>query len=177
MKTAHTSLISQSTPKISYDLNVKYISVYGYDLQKTYGDDQLYSAVFKDKNGKYLAKGTNVTFNVNNTSYTATVADEGVAILHATLEPGTYTVKAINNVTGESFTNKITVAKRNVTYNINDPYIIRINASANQTVTFRIGDKTFTDTTSDMGIAHFILNVTAGNYTVETTFAGKTIKE
>ena len=166
-----------NSQKLSIDMNVKYISVYGYDITKTYGDDSLYSAVFKDKNGKYLAKGTKVTFNVNNANYISTVADDGAAILYATFEPGTYTVKAINNVTGESFTNKITVAKRNVTYNINDPYIVKVNASANQTVTFKIGSKTFTDKTSAEGLAGFILNVTAGSYTVETTFAGKTIKD
>ncbi len=166
-----------NSQKLSFDMNVKYISVYGYDLIKTYGDDSLYSAVFKDKNGKYLAKGTKVTFIVNNVKYTSTVTDDGAAILYATFEPGTYTVKAVNDVTGESFTNKITVAKRNVTYNINDPYIIKVNASANQTVTFKIGSKTFTDKTSELGIAYFTLNVTAGNYMVETTFAGKTIKD
>ena len=166
-----------NSQKLSFDMNVKYTSVYGYDLTKTYGDDSLYSAVFKDKNGKYLAKGTKVTFIVNNAKYTSTVNDDGAAILYTTFEPGTYTVKAVNNVTGESFTNKITVAKRNVTYNINDPYIIKVNASANQTVTFKIGSKTFTDKTSEQGIAYFTLNVTAGNYMVETTFAGKTIKD
>ena len=166
-----------NSQKLSFNMNVKYISVYGYDITKTFGDDQLYSAVFKDKNGKYLAKGTKVTFIVNNAKHISTVGDDGAAILYTTFEPGTYTVKAVNDATGESFTNKITVTKRNVTYNINDPYIIKVNASANQTVTFKIGSKTFTDKTSEMGIACFALNVTAGNYMVETTFAGKTIKD
>ena len=166
-----------NSQKLSFDMNVKYTSVYGYDIKKTYGDESLYSAVFKDKNGNYLAKGTKVTFNVNNAQYTSTVTDNGAAILYATFEPGTYTVKANNPVTGESYSNKITVEKRNMTYNINDPYIVKVNASANQTVTFKIGSKTFTDKTSEDGLAGFILNVTAGSYTVETTFAGKTIKD
>ncbi|WP_405290048.1 right-handed parallel beta-helix repeat-containing protein [Methanobrevibacter sp.] len=164
--------------KLSYEINASYISVYGYDIKKTYGDDQLYSALFMDKNGKYLAKGTKVTFNVNNTNYIGEVSDEyGAAILYANLNPGVYTVKAINNVTGQSYTNKITVNKRNSTYDIYDPYIIKVNAPANQTVNFKIGDKTFKGTTSAEGLAYFLLNVTAGKYTVETTYAGKTIKE
>ncbi|WP_295609624.1 right-handed parallel beta-helix repeat-containing protein [uncultured Methanobrevibacter sp.] len=167
-----------NSQKLSCDLNVTYISVYGYDIQKIYGDNQLYSAVFKDKNGKYLPKGTKVTFNVNNANHVREIIDnDGVAILNANLEPGQYTVKAINNVTGQSYTNKITVSKRNAIYNIYDPYIIQLNASANKTVTFKVGGKTFTGLTTKEGLAHFILNVTAGNYTVETTFAGKTFKD
>lgn len=167
-----------NSQKLSFDLNVKYISVYGYDLTKTYGDNEFYSAVFKDKNGKYLPKGTKVTFNVNNANYIGEIADNsGTAILKANLEPGQYTVKSINNVTGETFTNKITINKRNLTYDINDPYIIKLNASSNQTVTFKVDGKTFLGQTSDKGLAYFILNVTAGKHTVETTYGGKTIKE
>ena len=174
----HNITFEINSQKFSQDLNVTYISVYGYDVTKTYGDETLYSAVFKDKNDKYLPKGTKVTFNVNNKNYIREITDEyGGAVLNAYLEPGQYTVKAINNVTGENFTNKITIAKRNVTYDIYDPYIIKINASANKTVTFRIGEKTFNSLTDENGIAYFILNVTAGNYTVETSFDGKTIRE
>ncbi|MBQ2831560.1 right-handed parallel beta-helix repeat-containing protein [Methanobrevibacter sp.] len=167
-----------NSQKLSCDMNVTYISVYGYDLTKTYGDEQLYSTVFKDKDGKYLPKGTKVTFNVNNTNYVREIADNyGAAILNANLDPGQYTVKAINNVTGESFTNKITVNKRNLLFDINEPYIIKLNASANKTVTFKVGSKTFTGTTSEEGYAYFLLNVTAGNHTVETIYDGKTIKD
>ena len=167
-----------NSQKLSYEMNVKYISVYGYDITKTYGDDSLYSAVFKDKNGKYLPKGTKVNFNVNNVNYTSQIADEyGAAVLYANFEPGKYTVKAINPVTGESYTNKITVNKRNVVFDINEPYIIKLNASANKTVTFKVESKTFTGTTSEDGYAYFLLNVTAGNHTVETIYDGKTIKD
>ncbi len=167
-----------NSQKLSYEMNVKYISVYGYDLTKTYGDDSLYSAVFKDKNGKYLPKGTKVNFNVNNINYGCQIADDyGAAILNVNFEPGTYTVKANNPVTGESYTNKITVNKRNAIFDINEPYIIKLNASANKTVTFKVGGKTFTGTTSDEGYAYFLLNVTAGSHTVETIYEGKTIKD
>ena len=167
-----------NSQKLSYEMNVKYISVYGYDIKKTYGDDSLYSAVFKDKNGKYLPKGTKVNFNVNNVNYASQIADDnGAAILYVNFEPGTYTVKAINPVTGESYTNKITVNKRNVVFNINEPYIVKLNASVNKTVTFKVGSKTFTATTSEEGYAYFLLNVTAGSHTVETIYDGKTIKD
>ena len=167
-----------NSQKLSFEMNVKYTSVYGYDITKTYGDDSLYSAVFMDKNGKYLSKGTKVNFNVNNVNYDGQIADDnGAAILYANFEPGTYTVKAINPVTGESYTNKITVNKRNVVFDINEPYIIKLNASANKTVTFKVESKTFTATTSEDGYAYFLLNVTAGNHTVETIFDGKTIKD
>ena len=167
-----------NSQKLSFDLNVKYISVYGYDITKTYSDDQFYSAVFKDKNGKYLPKGTKVTFNVNNHNYISEIADNsGTAILKTNFEPGQYTVKSINNVTGESFTNKITVNKRDITYDINDPYIIKLNGSSNHTVTFKVDGKTFPAQTSNNGLAYFILNVTAGKHTVETNYDNKTIKE
>ena len=52
-------------------------------------------AVFMDKNGKYLSKGTKVNFNVNNVNYPSQIADDnGAAILNVNFEPGTYTVKA-----------------------------------------------------------------------------------
>jgi len=172
----HTLNFTINAQKLTFDLNVSYISVYGYDLVKTYGDNKVYSATFKDKNGSLLADDTIVTFSVNNNTYPSTVSD-GVAELHANLEPGTYTVKAINNVTGESFTNKITVKPRNAVFNILDEYFIKIDGSENETVTFKIANKTYTTKTSDGGIAYFVLNVTAGNYTVEINYNGKTIKD
>ena len=167
-----------NSQKLSFEMNVKYISVYGYDLTKIYGDNQTYSAVFKDKNGKYLPKGSKVSFNVNNVNYNSEIEDNsGTARLYTTLEPGTYTVKANNPVTGESYSNKITVNKRNVTFDIYDPYIVKLDAPAGKTVTFKIGSKTFTSTTTEGGYAYCLLNVTAGSYTVETTYDGKTIKD
>lgn len=167
-----------NSQKLSYELNVKYISVYGYDLTTTYGDNQLYSAVFKDKNGKYLPEGTKVTFNVNNAKYSSyIIGNSGTATLNVNLEPGQYTVKSINSKTGESYTNKITVNKRNLTFDILDPYVIKIDGSVNETVTFKVDGKTFTSHTSEDGIAYVILNVTAGKHTVETIYSGKTTKE
>ena len=167
-----------NSQKLTFEMNVKYISVYGYDVTKDYGGEQLYSAIFKDKNGKYLPKGTKVTFEVGKNKYNGEIADNnGAAILYENFEPGTYTVKVNNPVTGESNTNKITVNKRNTVFNINDPYVVKLNASANKTVTFKVGSKTFTGTTSEDGYAYFLLNVTAGSYTVETTYNGKTIKD
>ncbi|MBE6497840.1 MAG: hypothetical protein E7Z81_06135 [Methanobrevibacter sp.] len=172
----HTLSFTINSQKLTFDINVTYISVYGYDLEKTYGDNKQYSATFKDKNGSLLADDTIVAFSVNNNTYTSTVS-EGVAKLNANLEPGTYTVKAINNVTGESFTNKITVKPRNAVFNILDDYFTKIEGSANETVTFKIANKTFTAKTSAEGIAYFTLNVTAGNYTVEIIYNGQTIKD
>jgi hypothetical protein len=62
-------------------------------------------------------------------------------------------------------------------FDINEPYIIKLDAPANKTVICKVEGKTFAANTSEGGYAYFLLNVTAGNHTVETIFDGKTIKD
>lgn len=173
----HTINFTINGEKISFNLNATYISVYGYDLVKSYGSDVLYSAVFKDKNGSYLPKGTKITFNVDNVDYNGTVEDRGIARLHTTLEAGNYTVKAINTLTGESFTNRITVTQITRQFNIGDVYIMKLDGVINKTVSVKLGDKTYDLNTSKYGIVYLPLNVSAGNYTVEVAYNGKTVKD
>ena len=173
----HTLNFTINSQKLSVKLNVTYISVYGYDFTKSFGDNSLYSATFKDKNGSYLPKGTQVMFAVNNTNYTTTVEDNGVAKLYATLDVGNYTVKAINRITGESFTNKLTILPAPKEFNIGDVYIIKLKGVVNKTISYKLGGKTHNTTTSRYGVAYIPLNVKAGNYTLEISYNGKVFKD
>ncbi len=165
--------------KLTFETTASYISVYGYDLNKVFGEDKYYSAVFKDSKGYFLANDTAVKFNINNVNYTGYVTN-GIASLYANLQPGNYTVKAINPVTNQTFTNKLNIKERNMLFNINDPYVVQFNskyATNSSNVTFTINGKTFNSNISEDGIAYFRLNVAAGKYTVTTKFGDIVIQE
>lgn len=177
---SHTITITISNfQKLTFETNVSYTSVYGYDLNAVYGEGGYYTAVFKDAKGNFLANNTEVKFTIGNVNYTGYVSD-GSAGLYANLQPGNYTVKAINPVTNQTFTNKINIKERNKVFNINDPYIVKFNskyATNNSDVTFTINGKTFKSNISEDGIAYFRLNVVSGKHTVTTKFADIVIKE
>lgn len=173
------TIVLNNFQKLTFETTASYISVYGYDLNMVYGEGKYYAAVFKDANGNFLANNTQVKFNINNVNYTGYVSG-GTAELYTNLQPGNYTVKAINPVTNQTFTNKLNIKERNMVFNINDPYVVQFNskyATNSSNVTFTINGKTFNSNISEDGIAYFRLNVVAGKHTVTTKFGNMVIKE
>lgn len=178
----HTVSAKIDSQNVTYDIIVQKSSVYGKDLVKTYGDDNFFSAIFRDGNGNFLIEGSPVTFQVNNgEKYVKQVIGEGQALLEEVAEflPGVYSIKSINKLTNEFFTNTVNVLPRNTTFNINDPFILKFNANStkyqdNSTITFKAGDKTFLANTSD-GFAVIRLNLTPGKYKLDAIYNNKTI--
>ena len=173
----HKITIKVNNQPLTLDLPVRYTSVYGYDLVKVQGDSKTFSAFFKDDKNSYLPSGTEVVFAVGADTYTHTVSDNGIATCDEvlTFSPGVYEIKSINMNTYEFFTSKLTVLSRNITYNLNDTFIINFanfnNASENESVTFKIAGKTFVSNITQ-GYAYFMLDVPAGKHTVEVMYKG-----
>lgn len=175
----HQITINVSSQSFKFTFPINYISVFAGNLTKTQGDSKLYSATFKDASGKNLPKGSEVTFEMDGKTYKGKVSDMGIASCDevSSLMPGVYTIKAINPLTNESFTNKITVLTRNLTYNINDTFIMKFpNANGtNLSVTFKIADKYFKSNVSD-GIAFCRLDVAPGDYAMEVLYNNSVIQ-
>ncbi len=165
----HKITATVDSQSLTYDLSVGKISVYGKNMTKVQGDNKTFTAVFKDSNGNYLNKGTEIAFEINKVEYKAKVSDNGIAELTSigNLQPGIYTVKSINKVTGESFTNQLKIVSRNATYNIGDIFAVKFASEKlnNGSVTFKVGSYSFIANITD-NVAYCQLNVKAGNYTV-----------
>lgn len=180
---SHKITVKINSQSLTHTLNIQKTSVFGVDLVKVEGRGDVYSAVFLDSEDNFLPTGTTVRFNVNGSIYVSSVKDNGVAKLYANLEPGVYDVKAINPITGETFSNKITVLPdvSNNTFNINDTYLIRFlvsdNESARGNVTFNIDGRTYTSNITEHGLALLRLNVAPGDYIVTATYQNTTVKD
>lgn len=176
----HEITVKLDSETLKYNVLVTKTSVYGKDLTKVNGDDKVFSAVFRNSSGQYLPQGSRVSFQLEGNIYYATVMDDGLAIVNEVinLAPGQYTIKSINNYTGEFFTNHITVLARNMTYKINDTFVMRFvdddNIRQNSTIVFEIGSKQFKSNITN-GIAFFKLNVSPGKYTVNVKYNNRTI--
>lgn len=184
----YVPLSSNKTHQITFNVDsqafkftfpIKYVSVFAQNLTKTQGDSKIYSATFKDGSGKDLPKGSEVTFEIDGKTYKSKVSDMGIASCDevSALMPGVYTIKAINPLTKESFTNKITILARNLTYNINDTFIMKfpnVNGT-NLSVTFKIGNKSFKSNVSD-GIALCRLDVAPGEYAMNVLYNNSVIQ-
>lgn len=170
-----------NSQKITHELTSEFISVYGYDIVKTQGDAITYEATFRYANGTYLKPGEKVIFTLHSDEkeYVHMVSENGTATFDEVLRlaPGTYQVTARNNVTKESFINRLTVLSRTMTYNINDTFIMKFTdfTSDNKNMTFKIGGKTFISTINNSA-AYFRLDVPAGNYTVYALYDDKVIE-
>ena len=155
-------------------------TVKGTNLVKVFGNETPYYATFRDSNGNYLAKGTEVSFNINGVMYYHHIIDdEGLAKLNINLDHGEYIVTAINSVTGEEASNNITVLSKIienhdlVKYYKNDTqYTVKIidddgNAvGAGVEVTFNVNGVFYTRSTDENGVAKLNINLGKGAYII-----------
>ena len=110
MDTAKLTVKSSSSSSSSSNpstITVK-STVSGKDVTKIYRNGTQYYATFKNSNGELL-KNTDVKFNLNGVSYTRTTDSKGVARMNININPGTYSLTAINPITGEQHKNTIKV--------------------------------------------------------------------
>ena len=134
-------------------------TVSGSDVRKAYGQSASYNATFLDSTGKYLSKGTIVSFNINGEIQNANISDDnGLASLNINLPVGEYIVTATNPVTGENASNNITVTRADLNIEANaEPITVGDNATvvvtgfvnngfASGTVTVTAAGKTYNGT-------------------------------
>ena len=154
----------------------------GDDIVKIFRNDTQYYATFFDNEGKALAEGTNVTFNINGVMYERKVNGNGTARLNINLNPGEYIITATNPVTGEMRSNTITVlatiqSSDLVKYYKNDSqYIVTLIGNdgkvvgAGENVTFNINGVFYTRQTNASGQAVLNINLNPGKYIITGSY-------
>ena len=161
-------------------------TVNGTDVVKMYRNGTQYYATFIDTEGKYLANGTTVKFNINGVMYERKVSgDEGLARLNINLPAGEYIITAINPVNGEMAANNITVLptiveNRDITkyYKNGTQYTFKVlddngnPVGAGVNVTFNINGVFYTRQTNESGIATLSINLIPGDYVITAEYNG-----
>ena len=161
-------------------------TVNGSDVVKMYRNATQYYATFLDSEGKYLADGTVVRFNINGVMYDRKVSGgKGLARLNINLEQGKYIITTMNTVTGENTANNITVLSlitenRDVTkyYRNATQYTVKVlgedgkTVGAGVTVRFNINGVFYERQTDASGIAKLNINLQVGDYIITAEYNG-----
>ena len=159
-------------------------TVNGTDVVKMYGNATQYYATFLDSEGKYLADGTVVKFNINGVMYERKVSgNNGLAKLNINLPAGEYVITAMNPVTGEKAANNITVLSiitenNDITkfYKNATQYTVKIIGEdgnvvgAGELVTFNVNGVFYTRETDEFGIAKLNINLPPGDYVITAEY-------
>ena len=159
-------------------------TVNGTDVVKMYRNGTQYYATFIDTEGKFLADGTVVKFNVNGVMYDRKVSgDKGLAKLNINLPAGEYVITAINPVTGENAANNITVLSTLVEnrdivkyYRNATQYTVKVlGADGNpvgegKLVTFNVNGVLYQRQTDASSIAKLNINLPQGDYVITATY-------
>ena len=161
-------------------------TVNGTDVVKMYGNGTKYYATFIDTNGKYLADGTDVKFNINGIEYIRKIAGgKGQAGLNINLPQGEYLITTINPVNSEMHANNITVLptivdNRDITkyYRNGTQYSVKVLGADGKVVgngeivTFNINGVFYNRTTNETGHAKLNINLNPGEYIITAEYKG-----
>ena len=164
-------------------------TVNGTDITKIYRNGTQYYATFLDSEGKYLANGTAVRFNINGVLYDRQVSgNKGLARLNLNLEQGKYILTAMNLVTGENTANNITIIPKLVEnkdltkyYRNDSQYTVKVlgddgkAVGAGVTVTFNINGVFYQRQTNASGIAKLSINLNPGDYIITAEYGGSMV--
>ena len=161
-------------------------TVNGTDVVKMYKNDTQYYATFIDSEGKYLADGTVVKFNINGVMYERKVSGgKGQAKLNINLPAGKYVITAMNPITGENATNNVTVLSNIVEnydlikyYKNASQYSLRLlddkgnPVGAGVSVQFNINGVFYTRTSDANGYVKMNINLPPGTYIITAEYKG-----
>ena len=161
-------------------------TVNGTDVLKMYKNGTQYYATFIDSEGKYLADGTTVKFNINGVMYERKVSGgKGQAKLNINLPAGKYVITAMNPKTGENATNNVTVLSNIVEnydltkyYKNASQYSLRLlddkgnPVGAGVSVQLNINGVFYTRTSDVNGYVKMNINLPPGIYTVTAEYKG-----
>lgn len=155
----------------------------GSDIVKMFRNATPFTATFFDSEGKPLAEGSAVEFNINGVIYTRTTDAKGVASLNINLDPGDYIITSHNPVTGENRGNTVTVLPKIVEnydlvkyYRNASQYTVKLlgndgNAvGAGVAVSFNINGVFYTRTTDADGVAALNINLGPGDYIITAIY-------
>lgn len=157
------------------------------DVIKMYGSDTQYCALFRDFDGKVLSN-ENVMFKIAGKSYNYNTLPNGIIRLNLNLNPGTYSIVAINPKTGEIRSNKLIILnklsenKDIINYfGANSIYKVRAYGNdakpvgAGKVVTFKVNGKTYNVKTDKNGYAVLSVKLNAKQYIITAEFNGTKI--
>ncbi len=160
-------------------------SVQASDMVRAYNSTMDYKATFVDVDGTYLANHA-VNFKIGETTYKSTTDNKGVAILNVPLNVGEYNITAINPITGERSTKKLTILPRIIENNdmitdadCDDYFKVRVVGDngnivgSGQTVTFKFNNTIHNIKTDSQGYASLLISqLTKGKYPITATYKG-----
>ena len=161
-------------------------TVNGTGVVKMYKNGTQYYATFVDSEGKYLADGTTVNFNINGVFYERKISgDKGQAKLNINLPAGKYVITAMNTITGENATNNVTVLSNIVEnydlikyYKNASQYSLRLlddkgnPVGAGVSVQFNINGVFYTRTSDANGYVKMNINLPPGTYIITAEYKG-----
>ena len=175
---------SKTYHKISEKVNVTILkTVQASDLTKKYNTSGQFIAIFYNPNGKALGN-TKVQFTIGKNKYNFTTLANGVVRLNINLNPGKYTIKAINPVSGEVVKNTIFIFQNIMEnkdikkyYKASSVYKVRAYGNdgkavgAGEIVTFKVNGATYKHKTNKTGYATLkITNLKPKTYTITATY-------
>ena len=148
--------------------------------------DFTHIAKLTDHNGKGIANAE-ITFKINDKTYTNKTNSQGLAVLTLNLKEGNYTITSTyKNITK---TSKIIIVDDShlvgndvKAYSGTDfKYNVKLtdhnnNPIANAEITFKLEDKTITQKTNSNGQIALTFNLETGTYTISATYKKLTIK-
>ena len=174
---------SKTYHNITDKINITVLkTVQASDLTKKYNTSGQYLAMFYNPNGKALGN-TKVQLAIGKNKYSFTTLANGVLRININLNPGKYTIKATNPVSGEVATNTIFIFQ-NIMENRNlvkyfkgsEAYKVRAYGNngkpvgAGQVVSFRFNGRTYKVKTNANGYASLKINSKPKTYTIAATY-------
>ena len=172
--------------KTSVENNIEVLpTLIANDLVKYFKNESQFLISLIDGEGKFL-RGKNITMNINGVFYTRMTNENGTAKLNINLNPGTYVLTAIDQVTGLKMSYNITVlpvlsAKDlNMSYKDGSKFTAKLvdgqgKAYANQSVTFNVNGVFYNRATDENGIARLNINLMAGEYIITSSYNGENV--
>jgi hypothetical protein len=155
------------------------------DLTKMYKNATQYEGAFLDSNGKPLAQGTQVEFNINGVLYKRNTDSNGIARMNINLNPGEYILTAKNPVTGENHRTNITVLSTitenyDLTkyYRNDSQYRVRLlddkgnPVGKGVSIEFNINGVLYTRVSDENGYVKMNINLAPGTYIITAKYNG-----
>ena len=160
-------------------------SITANDIVKMYQNDTQFYATFIDTYGNPLAN-KDITFNINGVFYTRTTDSNGTTKLTINLNPGNYTLTAINSANNEQRgfnilvkslieANDLTKYYQNESKFESKIYNKDGSLAINKEVKFNINGVLYTRTTDENGIVRIGINLRPGDYVITTIVDGLSI--
>ena len=149
------------------------------DIVKYYKNDTQYYLILLNGAGEALT-GQQVTFNINGVFYTRISNEKGIARLNINLNPGNYTITAINPLNNEMCSNNIevlsTISADDLTMSYRDGSRFKVHVLdddgsplAGSNVEFNVNGVFYTRTTDKEGNAYLNINLDVDRYVITAT--------